>query len=131
MVVYNNKLCFRANSPVPAGVSRPDTELWVYDGTNAPTMVDDFWEGSVGGLEVSPYGLTDGSMVVYNNKLYFGASDGSYKGHELHAYDGANISIIHDVVNGTHGSWFSEEYGGSSGAPVPSTRHRTDNICTT
>ena len=127
MAVYNNKLFFRAGSWHPPY----GEELWVYDDTQpAPTMVADFWAGQNGGFESWEINQADGSMVVYNNKLYFGASDGS-KGHELYAYNGTTISIIHDVVYGTRDKRLSG-LSGVSGAPVlTSTRHRTDNICTT
>jgi len=131
LTVYNNKLCFRATDAYANGdINKPNTELWVYDDTvhddgtvTAPTMVADVWWGSPGGLaRHKNYGraiVKDSSMVVYNNKLYFGASDGS-KGHELHAYDGTTISIIHDVVDGTIGDTiygWGPIYGNSSGAP--------------
>ena len=47
-IVYNNKLYFVANEGTHGA------ELWVYDGTNTPTMVADIKQGSDGSYPVRP-----------------------------------------------------------------------------
>ena len=48
LTVYNNKLYFVANEGTHGA------ELWVYDGTNTPTMVADIKQGSDGSYPVRP-----------------------------------------------------------------------------
>lgn len=75
-------------------------ELYSYDGTNTPTLVQDINPNT--GQSSSPNLFT-----VANNKLYFRASDGT-NGTELWVYDGATASMVYDV-NPAAGS--SNPYG--------------------
>jgi ELWxxDGT repeat protein len=93
--VYNGELYFSAYD-APNG-----DELWMYDGTNAPSMVANINPGYNSSF---PRTLT-----VFNNELYFGATDGIY-GHELWKYNGTNLSMVVDMnpqrMDDRH-NWFS------------------------
>ena len=70
-----------------------DSELWKYDGVNAPSMVADIRAGS-GGSYVS-------YLTVFNNELYFYARDQGTYGYELWSYDGINPpSVAADISAG-------------------------------
>lgn len=56
-------------------------ELFVWDGTNAPTLVAD--------LTIDADSSRPDNFVVYNNKLYFTATVDNY-GTEIYMYDGTN-----------------------------------------
>ena len=69
--------------------------MWKYDGNNAPSMVADINPG------ISASGLS--GLTVFNNALYFMASDGT-NGNELWKYDGTNApSMIADINPGNDG----------------------------
>ena len=71
--------------------------MWKYDGTNAPSMVDDIQAG-IGSS--SPFYLT-----VFDNELYFRADDG-IDGSELWKYDGTNPpSMVDDIQAGVGSSY--------------------------
>ncbi|MEC8541773.1 MAG: hypothetical protein VXY53_08045, partial [Candidatus Thermoplasmatota archaeon] len=73
LTVFNDELYFQANDGTHG------TELWKYDGVNAPSMVADITPGSSSSLP--------GDLTVFNNELYFRAYDGT-SGYELWRYDG-------------------------------------------
>lgn len=97
---YNGKLYFRAYADDSIG-----TELYVYDGVNAPTLVADLFPGSSGGWanESYPY-----SLNVVNGKLVFVASSPSGRD-ELWEYDGvsAPVQITNYVPAGSSTGQFS------------------------
>ena len=74
--VFNSKLYISAYKE-SYGV-----ELWVWDGTNPPSLVADIYPGELDS------GVSE--LIVYNNKLYFMADDGNSSGTELWVYDGVN-----------------------------------------
>lgn len=88
LAAFNNKLYFRANGNDGAG-----TELWMYDGNNAPSRVADIWSGASSSF---PSFLTE-----FNNKLHFQANGGDGAGTELWVYDGSNPpSRAADIYSG-------------------------------
>ena len=89
LTVFNNKLYFSAEN------STHGRELWVYDGTNDPTLVDDINSGSSSS--------NPSYLVILNNKLYFTATNTTY-GEEIWVYDGTNPpTVLHEIVNGSTG----------------------------
>ena len=87
---FNGKLYFEADN----GTS--GRELFVYDGSNPPSLVDDIRSGTGGSI---PKYLT-----VFNGKLYFQANNG-VNGVELYVYDGSNLpSLVADIFSGSVGS---------------------------
>jgi len=82
LTVFNNKLYFAASSAASGN------ELWVYDGTNPPSLAADIYAGASGSWV---YDLT-----VFQDKLYFQATDG-INGSELWSYDGASASLAQDI----------------------------------
>lgn len=79
--VLGNKLYFSATTAANGN------ELWVYDGASAPTMVGDLLPGTVSGFS--------GTMIAFNNRLYFSGADNMTGGGfsvpnvELFSYDPA------------------------------------------
>ena len=71
LAVFNGKLYFQANDGTNG------RELWVYDGTNTPSMVHYI---NSGGSSSPTY------LAVFNGKLYFNANDGT-NGRELWVYE--------------------------------------------
>ena len=57
-------------------------------------------------LNQSPVSSSPGSLVVFNNALYFGANDGTH-GLELWKYDGTNATRITDLSPGSINSFVS------------------------
>ena len=102
---YNNKLYFEATNGSYSN-NQYGSELWVYDGTNDPSMVYDINTGQYGQYSSGPQYL-----AVFNNKLYFSASNGSGSGggqvgHELWVYDGVNDpSLVYDIRGGYSSSY--------------------------
>jgi ELWxxDGT repeat protein len=76
--ILNDKLYFTA---VTDSLENSKT-LLEYDGINEPSMVFPTW----GGNDIS-------NLCVFNNKLYFSASDKTY-GNELWKYDGTGIPVL-------------------------------------
>ena len=76
---------------------RIGTELWRYDGVNAPSIVKDLYRGSIHGLEYQH----DGAPRVYDGALYFAGNDGT--GEELWKYDGTNFSRVTDIHPDSNG----------------------------
>ena len=136
-VIFNDELYFGASDEIHGH------ELWKYDGTTA-SMVADLVPGSNGsepaGLKVYDgelyfsgtgvgglwkYDGTNFSMVaditlsgigltVFNNELYFTASDGIH-GHELWKYNGTNVSMVVDMnPNFPDQDPFMDGFGSSS-----------------
>lgn len=105
MIPYNGRLYFVAN-----GFNNAGYELWRTDGTAAGTvMVKDIYPGS---SDSNPYGF-----IVYNNKLYFIATNGT-NGYELWQSDGTNAgtTIVMDLNPGSNNGFFtapisSDSYG--------------------
>ncbi|MCK5877031.1 MAG: hypothetical protein KAG43_05300 [Candidatus Marithrix sp.] len=92
--VFNNKLYFQAKDD-------NGKELWVYDGTNDPSMVKDI--NASGDSE--PKDLT-----VFNNKLYFQANNGT-NGLEMWVYDGTNDpSMVKDIRSGSGYAFITNAY---------------------
>lgn len=103
LTVYNDKLYFFAEV-FYEGVDYGD-ELVEYDGTDINII--DINEGTSGSGSFMP------GMNVYNNKLYFRASDGT-NGFELWQYDGTTASMAADIESGAGSSspGFFQEYNG-------------------
>lgn len=92
---FNNVLYFKAYTQAEG------EELWKYDGLNPPSLVIDLMPGAYGS---NPYDLT-----VYNNKLYFSATDitnskSDQYGRELYVYDGVNAPVVFDLFLGVGSS---------------------------
>ncbi len=87
--VYNNNLYFSVYDGTNG------YELWSYDGTNTPAMVQDLRTGSSGAYP--------NYTTVYDNKLYFSANDGS-TGYEVWTYNGTAFSMIADINSGSASS---------------------------
>ncbi len=84
---FNNKLYFGAND------NTHGNELWEYDGNNEPKLVKDINPNTIVGLSNSyPKYLT-----VFNNKLYFGATDNKSGGTELREYDGIEVKLLANI----------------------------------
>lgn len=88
-VIYDGKMYFEADNGTDGD------ELFVYDGTGLPTMVEDLNPGS---------GNSDpNNFVVFNGALYFEADNGT-TGDEVYKYDGTSISLVADIrVGGSDG----------------------------
>lgn len=82
-VVFNNKLYYQGND------GNSGNELYVFDGINDPTLDQDI---NSGGGSSYPLSIWSGS-AVYNNKLYFAASDDG-SDTELWEYDGTTLTEI-------------------------------------
>jgi len=91
LAVFNNNLYFAAE-----GSDGKGRELWVYNGTSAPSLVKDIRPGSDSS---NPEYLT-----VFKNKLYFKANGGDGKGYELWVYNGTNAKLVVDLYPGSDGS---------------------------
>ncbi len=94
--VYKNKMYFSGDDNIYGG------ELWVTDGTAAGTHIVINLASDGSGI----YG--NGSpnyLQVYNNELYFSATDDAH-GNELFKTDGtaAGTHIVKDITPGTEGS---------------------------
>ncbi len=88
--VLNNKLYFPANDGMNG------TELWEYDGTNPPSLVQDIHLGGEGSNPLS--------LSVFQNNLYFNANDG-ITGEEMWMYDGINPpNLVLDIYTGPESS---------------------------
>lgn len=97
---YNGKLYFRAWADDSIG-----TELYVYDGVNAPTLVADLYPGSSGGWANESYPF---SLKVVNGKLVFVAT-GPSGNDNLWEYDGvsAPVRITNYVPTGSASNQFA------------------------
>ncbi len=77
--LFNKKLYFSASSPDKG------TELWSYDGMNAPEMVAD--------IDTAMNGSSfPANFTVYNNALYFTATE-PLTGTELYKYEDASLGV--------------------------------------
>jgi ELWxxDGT repeat protein len=65
--------------------------LWSYSGSGAPTAVSTSIHLQAGVFS---------AMIVYNNALYFRATDGA-SGYELYKYDGSTLSRVADLNPGS------------------------------
>jgi ELWxxDGT repeat protein len=83
-IVYNNKIYLVSYEPT----GNIGQELWSYDGINTPTLVSDIYPGT------SSSSIK--SFTVFNNKLYFSATDG-VSGEEFWSYDGTTVSQVADI----------------------------------
>lgn len=90
LILYGGNMYFTADDGTNG------RELWVYDGTNPPSMV----------ANINPAGSADpGDLVVYNGNLYFRANDG-VNGNKLWMYDGVNPPAM--VLGGANNSFPAE-----------------------
>ena len=94
--VYKNKMYFSGNNNING------SELWVTDGTVPGTHMVINLASDAGGV------FGNGApnyMQVYNDKLYFSATDDKH-GNELFKTDGsaAGTQIVKDIIPGTEGS---------------------------
>lgn len=97
--VFNGKLYFYA-SDVAHG-----RELWVRDGTNAPTMVADINAGTASSYNAA---IEQKAMTSLNGKLYFVASDGT-KGEELYSYSGSGApALAKEIEPGSQSSFIQQ-----------------------
>lgn len=96
-VTLNNKVYFSADDNVHG------LELWASDGTPGGTYLVKNISPNDGGGTFS--NSTPQGFCVYNNKVYFSATDGEH-GQELWVTDGteANTKMVKDVVPGATGS---------------------------
>ena len=93
LAVMNDTLYFEGYN------STYDWELWGYDAVKGARLIKDIYSG--GGSH--PHHLT-----VFDNKLYFQASDGSGTGaggNELWYYDGNDAARVADIYTGRSGSY--------------------------
>lgn len=98
LTVFDGKLYFCARD------STHGYELWVYDGTNDPTIAFDLNGSSSSSISSGP------GLIVYGGKFYFVANDGE-NGKELWSYDGINApEMVIDLVPGSSGFEATEIY---------------------
>jgi ELWxxDGT repeat protein len=91
---FKGKLYFFAND------STHGLELWSHDLAGTFTLVHDLNPNKPNGA----LGMSDRTMPVLNNKMYFTGNNGS-SGRELFVYDGVNPpSLVADLWPGTTGS---------------------------
>lgn len=86
---YNGKYYFTAHN------GSSGEELYVYDGTNMPTIVTD--------PDFGPDSSKPDNYVVYNNVLYYTATTAA-EGQELWSYNGATAQRLTDINAGAQGS---------------------------
>ncbi|KAG9398102.1 hypothetical protein AC1031_015023 [Aphanomyces cochlioides] len=91
LVVCNGVLYFTADDGVRG------REVWKWDGTNAPTLVQDLW---LGVASSNPKYLT-----VYNGKVYFQAVSDVNTGVELYSTNGGAITLVKDIAVGAGSSY--------------------------
>ncbi len=101
LTYYDNRLCFSGKTP------DGDIELYVYDGTNAPVLMD-LYTGTTSSTSSGGYGVGIGgpsvnssnprNFKVANGVLYFSANGG--QGHEFWKYDGTTAVQIMDIYPG-------------------------------
>ena len=61
----------------------------------------------VADINSAPMGSNPGSLIVFNNELYFGANDGIH-GIEIWKYNGTSVSRVTDINPGANSSSFSQ-----------------------
>lgn len=97
--VFNGKMYFYASDAAHG------RELWVRDGTNAPTMVADINAGTASGYGAA---IEQHAMASLDGKLYFVASDGT-KGEELYSYSGSGTpSLVKEIEAGAQSSFIQQ-----------------------
>jgi ELWxxDGT repeat protein len=91
MIVFDDKLYMNVYD------DEHGSELWVYDGSNNPSMVKELVPGKSG--------LNPRNFTVYDNILYFSGFDAEGHGEELWMYDGVNDpTMVIDLRLGSLGS---------------------------
>ena len=107
LTVFDNALYLFSRSSDPL----KGTELWKYDGTTASFISEifpmrqyppgyPFFSGSDS--------LFPSNSIVFNNALYFSASDGVMPGYQLWKFDGTTASLVSDLFQGRWASPFSD-----------------------
>ncbi len=81
-------------------------EFHSYDGTNPMDIVNDFVPNSDDPL--APDGIIPLEIVTFKNTIYFNGQVNT-TGSELYRFDGANISIVQDLIPGVQSS-FPEQF---------------------
>ena len=90
LTVFNNKLYFRGSTTL-SGIP---SHLWESDGTDAGTI-------PLSSRITMPDVQTPAFMTVVNTIMFFSA-DGS-SGYELYKFDGSNVQLVKDLLNGLTG----------------------------
>ncbi|MDO8896262.1 MAG: T9SS type A sorting domain-containing protein [Bacteroidales bacterium] len=104
LCAYNNNIYF-------CGSGEEGDELWVYDQSGQVSLLADiypgastFYDPTSGNYYTIPNSSSPRYFKVYNNKLYFAATD-SISGNELWVYDGINDpTLVYDLFTGPEGS---------------------------
>jgi ELWxxDGT repeat protein len=99
LTVFDNALYLFSRSSDPL----KGTELWKYDGTTASFIAEIFPMTQY--PPGYPFDSRSGSLfpsdsIVFNNALYFSASDGVMPGYQLWKYDGTTASRVSDLFQG-------------------------------
>ncbi|MBC8047812.1 MAG: T9SS type A sorting domain-containing protein [Fimbriimonadaceae bacterium] len=106
LCVVNDKLLFFATDEIDN-----DYELWSSDGTDAGTqLIKDIYPGTDGSILSNAYwGYSDKQPVVFNNELYFLATD-ELHGMEIWKSDGTadGTVLLKDINPGANGFFYPE-----------------------